>query len=489
MRQLLAMRAILTNDGRLRGPVKTRAPRPSRPAGRNADAPIRASGSLAEGHPARGTRSLPITLFLLSLFLPLTFNAGSLALSPFRLVLLATILPCLYKWASGGAGRLRLADFTLLLYCLWCFISLCAVHGLGQGLQSGGIQFIETMGPYLLARCYIRSADDYYRVTLLLFRVILFLMPFAFIEALTGENILLDVVRTVFKTHPNLHDTRWGLRRVQSVVEHPILFGVICGALLGPVYCVLGYAKTASERYAKAAVIAVTTVLSMSSGPQSGLFAQMVLLAWDRVLSRFKARWKLLWASLGAGYVLVATMSNQSVFEFFITHFSFSPENAYYRVLIWNFGTGSVMNHPLFGTTMIGWDRPDWMPPSIDMFWLYQAIIYGIPAAAAMLATFLAVFVTIAIRKIGDAKLNAYRLGFLASLTSFFLVGWTVHFWNATYVLFIFSLGAGIWLLDAKGQDETQERPTRRPAFGARELPSRAGIESGRPSARSGGRQ
>lgn len=481
------MRAILSDDGGLRAPVKARAPRSNRPAGRNSDAEVRVSTTLAGDHPLGGKRSLPVTLFVVSLFLPLIFNAGSLALSPFRLVLLATILPCLYKWASGGAGRLRFPDFMLLFYCFWCFISLCAVHGVSQGLQSGGIQFVETMGPYLLARCYIRSADDYYRVTLLLFRVILFLMPFAFFEALTGANILLDLTRSVFATHPNLHDTRWGLRRVQSVVEHPILFGVICGAMLGPVYCVLGYAKTASERYAKAAVIAAATILSMSSGPQSGLFAQIVVIAWDRVLVRIKARWKLLWASLGSGYVLVATMSNQSVFEFFITHFSFSPENAYYRVLIWNFGTGSVMNHPFFGTTMSDWDRPDWMPPSIDMFWLYQAIIYGIPAAAAMLVTFLAVFAMVATRKIDDAKLASYRLGFLACLTSFFLVGWTVHFWNATYVLFIFSLGAGIWLLDVKRPEETRERTTRRPARGARVLPARAGIGNVRPSPRSGG--
>ncbi|MGQ3295557.1 MAG: hypothetical protein ACT6U0_25565, partial [Shinella sp.] len=148
------MRAILSNDGEPQAPVKARAPRPSRPAGRSAGARIRTSGAIAEDHPARGTRSLSVTLFLVSLFLPLVFNVGNLALSPFRLVLLATILPCLYKWASGGAGRLRFADFTLLLYCFWCFISLCAVHGLSQGLQSGGIQFIETMGPYLLARCY-----------------------------------------------------------------------------------------------------------------------------------------------------------------------------------------------------------------------------------------------------------------------------------------------------------------------------------------------
>lgn len=461
------MRAILSSDG-LQVPAKAcAAGRQSRPAAGGGGVRIRVSGVVAEDHRVQGKRSFAVTLFVVSLFLPLIFNAGSLALSPFRLVLLATILPCLYKWASGGAGRLRVADFMLLFYCFWCFVSLCAVHGVAQGLQSGGIQFIETMGPYLLARCTIRSAEDYYRVTRLLFRVVLFLVPFALFEALTGENILLDLTRSVFTTPPNLHDTRWGLRRVQSVVEHPILFGVICGAMFGPVFCVLGYAKTVPERYARAAVIATMTFLSMSSGPLSGLFAQVVVIVWDRSLARFKARWKLFWASLIAGYVLVATMSNQSVFEFFITHFSFSPENAYYRVLIWNFGTGSVMNHPLFGTTMIGWDRPEWMPPSIDMFWLYQGIIYGIPAAAAMLATFVAVFATVALRKIGDAKLNAYRLGFLASLTSFFLVGWTVHFWNATYVLFIFSLGAGVWLLDATSQEEASEQAKRRPVLPA----------------------
>nr|WP_298097776.1 O-antigen ligase domain-containing protein [uncultured Shinella sp.] len=485
------MRAILSSDDGLQALGKANAAGGrSRPVSRRAGSRSRASRAPAGDQAAQGTQSLPVTLFILSLFLPFIFSLGSLALSPFRLVLIATVLPCLYKWASGGAGRLRFVDFTLLFYCFWCFVSLCAVHGISQGLQSGGIQFIETMGPYLLARCYIRSAEDYYRVVRLFFRVILFLMPFAFLEALTGENILLNLMRHVFTTHPNLHDTRWGLRRVQSIVEHPILFGVICGAMLGPVFCVLGYAKTASERYAKAAVVATTTFLSMSSGPLSGLFAQIVLIAWDKVLVRIKARWKLLWAGLGAGYVFVATMSNQSVFEFFITHFSFSPENAYYRVLIWNFGTGSVMNHPLFGTTMMGWDRPDWMPPSIDMFWLYQAIIYGIPAAAAMTVTFLAIFTAVAIRKIDDAKLAAYRMGFLASLTGFFLVGWTVHFWNATYVIFMFSLGSGVWLLDAKGREDKEEKATEgRPSRSVGAPPSRTGLKLGGPAARAGGRE
>jgi hypothetical protein len=106
-----------------------------------------------------------------------------------------------------------------------------------------------------------------------------------------------------------------------------------------------------------------------------------------------------------------------------------------------------------------------------------------------MLVTFLAVFAAVATRKIDDAKLASYRLGFLASLTGFFLVGWTVHFWNATYVLFIFSLGAGVWLLDAKGEEKPDEPMKRRPARSIRMRASSAGFESGRPSARSGGRE
>ena len=35
-------------------------------------------------------------------------------------------------------------------------------------------------------------------------------------------------------------------------------------------------------------------------------------------------------------------------------------------------------------------------------------------------------------------------------MTAFFVVAWTVHFWNATYVLFMFLMGSGVWMLDVK---------------------------------------
>ncbi len=402
----------------------------------------------------------PVTFFVISLFLPWIMHVGDLAMGPFRFVLIATVLPCLFKWASGGAGRHRTADYVLLFFCVWSTISLSVRQGLGPALQSGGILFIETAGAYFLSRCYIRTADDLYNLILLFFRIILFLLPFTIIETVSGRNVLLDSMRMVFTTHPNLYDTRWGLRRVQGIMEHPILFGVVVGSVLAPVHLVLGYGQTAIRRYWKTAVVFVSAFLSMSSGPISGLFAQLALIAWDGILSTISIRWKLLWVALVINYVIVALGSNQSVFQFFITHFSFSPENAYYRVLIWEFGSGSVMNHPLFGTPMNGWDRPLWMPPSIDMFWLYNAILYGMPSGFAMITAFLSIFATVSFRKINDPRLLACRLGFLASMTGFFLVGWTVHFWNVTYVLFLFSLGSGVWLLDASSKPEAGRRDT-----------------------------
>src|SRR5690606_11972317 len=121
----------------------------------------------------------------------------------------------------------------------------------------------------------------------------------------------------------------------------------------------------------------------------------------------------------------------------------------FFRLLIWDFGTQSVMNHPWLGVGYGEWDRPAWMPSSIDMFWLYNAIIYGLPAGLLMLGAFLSALISVGRRRGLDPQLYAYRQGFLTVMIGLFLVGWTVHFWNATYVLFMFPLGSGMWLADA----------------------------------------
>lgn len=175
-------------------------------------------------------------------------------------------------------------------------------------------------------------------------------------------------------------------------------------------------------------------------------------------------------------YALMSLVSNQSAFELLLTHFSFEPASAYYRVLIWRFGSGSALNHPLFGVGFGRWDRPAWMPPSIDMFWLYQAVIFGLPAAAFMMGGFITMFISIAFHKERNEQRLRYRTAYLIMMTGYFLVGWTVHFWDATYVLFLFLLGSGGWLLD-----DVEDQPSSRRRIVERSFRARNSMNAARP--------
>ena len=179
----------------------------------------------------RKTLPWPVFLFLVSLLIPWIIIIGPMRLSVYRFVLLIWLFPCLLMLITGKAGRIRVADISLLLYCLWCFLAISMVHGLSYAVQPAGMIFIETMGAYLFARCFIRDADDFHNMVLLLFRLIAFLLPFAIFETVTRHNILLEALSHVYQTFPDADsEPRWGLRRVQTIFEHPILFGVACAS-------------------------------------------------------------------------------------------------------------------------------------------------------------------------------------------------------------------------------------------------------------------
>ena len=317
-------------------------------------------------------------------------------------------------------------------------------------MQPSGILFFETMGPYLLARCYIRSAEDLEKVVALLFKAIVFLLPFAVIEAVTGRDYIKDTLSLVMRTHIYSEaEPRWGLRRVQSVFEHPILFGVVSGSILALTHLVLGYGKPVFQRLLRSGAIVATAFLSLSAGPMTAIAVQVLLLLWNWLFNNLQAKWKIFCGLFAAMYAAIALVSNQSVPEFYMTHFSFDPTSANFRVLIWTFGKELVLLHPWFGVGLGEWTRPDWMPPSIDMFWLIYAVQHGLPAGILIMLTFMSAYLMVSFKKGLDDRLVLYRTGYSIMLTGFFLVGWTVDFWNATYVLFLFLIGSGMWLLDS----------------------------------------
>ena len=407
-------------------------------------------------------------LFLLLIPIPSSLDLGSVDLPLYRLVLLVALVPCLMSWARGDLGRKRLADFALIAFCSWCTISLVVIHGAGFAVQPGGVIFVETLGAYMLGRRFVRDADDLYSVTRMLFVLVVCLLPFAIVETLSGRNVLREAFASILPTYADVTmEPRWGLRRVQLGFNHPILFGVYTGCMLGLVYCVLGYGETRFRRLARAVLVGFTALLCFSSGPLTGLVGQAMLLGWNWILGAFKARWKLLLALIGALYLFVLLFSNRSPAAILISYFAFDEGSAWVRILAWQYGSQSILNHPVFGVGFGPWDHPSWLTSSVDMYWIVDGIRHGLPAVFLLATAYLSSVVPVALKRGLDERTASYRLGYVVTMVGFFLTGWTVYYWNGVYVLFMFLLGSGAWIRDLPANEAGPGG--RRPPRGQRE--------------------
>lgn len=409
------------------------------------------------------SRAWIVTLFLIAVFVPIIIQAGTLRLSPYRLMLLITLVPCLFLWLRGRAGRIRGPDVALLVMCIWSIVSFVLIHGAARTVEGGGILFAETMGAYLLARIMIRSEADFYNLVRTLFWIVLALMPLAAYEAFLGRAIILETVGKVFTSYEvNNPELRWGLRRVQGPFEHPILFGVFCGSIVGLVHYVLGFGQRFYRRVLKLALVTGTAMLSLSSGPLTSVGAQLALIGWDIGLGRFKARWKLLAAMFFSAILVIEIVANRSVAQILISFVAFNPSTAFNRLRIWDYGSASVLNNPVIGIGFNEWERPAWMVGSIDMFWLVPAVRNGLFVGILLQIVFFSVILPVIFKKGLDERVASYRTGYIISLLGLYIAGWTVHYWDAVYVLLFFLLGSGAWFLDMDKKIVVDVRARRR---------------------------
>jgi len=209
------------------------------------------------------------------------------------------------------------------------------------------------------------------------------------------------------------------------------------------------------RRRLPAALVAGTSFLSLSSAAVAGLALQGALMSWNSLLKRYGGRWKILWSLLIAAVLVIEFGSNQTPIKFYISHFTFDSQTAWFRILTWDYASASVLNHPLFGIGFAEWDRPKWMASdSIDNFWLVTAVRYGIPAIVLLIGSCLWLAIAVSVRRLPDKALEDYRVAYLICIITYFVVGTTVHFWASTYVWFMFLLGSGAWLLDARANDK-----------------------------------
>ena len=406
------------------------------------------------------TTRLPfgVAVLIWGMVTPLIFDIGGLRLTPNRLVLIVFVLPCLAVLLNGRAGRIRFPDIGLILLWAWSVIAVAANRGVASQIEQNGIFFLETVGAYLIGRVYVRDADCFAAVTRLLFFTVILMLPFAIVEAVSGKNLILYFFNAIGHSYvDNVMEPRLGFNRAQGALQHPILFGVYCGAVIALSYFVLGYRRSGMAKSWRMLVTLFTAMTCLSSGPQAAMVAQVGIIVWDALLHNVRQRWWILTGLAIFAWILVDLLSNRTPPEVFISYFALNPATAYNRILIWEYGSASVLNHPLVGIGPVGeWERPSWMNSSMDMYWLVVPVRYGIPAGLLSILVFLHIFLSVALRSGLDDRHNAYRLGFLGCMLGFFMVGWTVHFWNETYVLFMFLMGAGMWILDVE-KDPTRD--------------------------------
>ena len=452
----------------------------STPAGRRADrrdnidesafnAPPRTAPSLRSAEPSTATVNLGratrqsegrssesglvwrrrlIALFIISLVIPWVFPIGSARMSVYRLTLCVTILPSVFLWVTGRSGKIRTADFAVIFFTCWRAASFLVVDGT-VAFQAIGICFVETLGPYFLARSCVRTADDFRAMASTLFVVIALMLPFALVEAATGSRVILRVFGTLLPTYQNSGmELRAGLARVQGPFDHFILFGAFCSSGFALTFLVVGFRRSFIERCGKAGVVAFAAALSLSAGPVLGIAIQCLLIAGKRLADAIGARF---FGIVAIAYLVLQGIfwaSNRSLIEFVLGKLTFDPMSYWSRNLIFSHAWLSIANHPLFGTATGRWDRPVWMPPSIDNFWLAFAVMNGIPSALLLALAVLVCVVSISWKSGLDEKQAECRAAYIITVLNWCLVGMTVYYWDAAYALFLLLLGSGLWIRD-----------------------------------------
>ena len=390
-----------------------------------------------------------VTILIVSLIIPIYFSFGSIKLNPNRLILLVTVLPLLFGWAIGKAGKIRITDILVILSSVWVAVTLL-VYGGTSMVQNAGVTAIEILAPYFMARRFIRSQAQYLILVRILFLTVLFLVLIAGIEAVTGVNIILTILDPIFLTFPPFLEYRWGMQRAKTGFEHPILYGCFVAFMFSPVFFSFRLRMGALKAFLVASPVMIATFFSLSAGAYLGLMVQLLLIGWGLITGRVGRKWQVLGSLVLLAFMIVDLISNRSPFEVFISYLTFDAHTSYWRILIFIYGMENVWAHPFFGIGLGDWMRPDWMYTStVDNFWLVIAMRHGFPGFILFLMTYLSALSGLMRARPADDSVKLHRNALCFSLIGLGISIATVHLWGASFVFYMFVLGAGSWMTDA----------------------------------------
>ena len=401
--------------------------------------------------------------YLLVVIIPIGVQLGPLTMTGLRLILIVMVIPLMLRLFTGVYGRIFATDILFVLHIMWATLALLA-NNPGQVIEQTGSVGMEFLGGYVMGRAYIRTRADFIALARALIAIVLVMLPFAVFETYTGRSIWIEVlravpgVRTVAETGADPRSL-FGvtLQRVQLGFSHPIHFGLFCSVTFSMCFVAMNGTFGTTRRWITGALLAFTACLSLSSGALLAIALQFGLILWAALFARVTWRW---WLLVGLGvlaYIVVDLLSNRSPVDVFMTYATFSPHNAYWRALIFEWGMKNVWANPILGLGLNDWFRPAWMhTSSVDNFWLLMAMRYGIPAFVLVTLGYILVVAHVMRRNFqDDMVLSQIRRAWVFTFLGLSFTLCTVHVWTAIYSFTFFLLGAGVWLISAMPQDKT----------------------------------
>lgn len=403
------------------------------------------------------------------MMLPISVDLGSLHLTPSRTLFLVICPFLLINLLSGKYGKLNGVDGFVLTYMAWRTM-IPFIHNPNVALQYAGSNTLIFLGGYLAARASVRSASDFRIAARLLGGFVIFAVPFAIVETITGRLIIprfLEMIPFVSSVKDVMYERRFGLDRVQFVFAHPILYGLFCSLGVAIYFMAMKGQMTAFRRWISSGLMLVAVFLSVSSGPFLATVAQIGLLSWAFLLRNIGPRWKILGALVVLGYIVIEIGSNRPGIYAVITLLSFDPSTANVRLILFDYGMRQIWRTPLLGVGFNQWELPSWMTGSLDNFWLANAIIFGVPAFFLLFMSFLWALISVGRRDFRrGSTLSDLRLGWGAVIVSIMLTLATVYVWNEIASLVMFVLGMGVFLLYAQEDDGAAVAPDAAAAAG-----------------------
>ena len=394
---------------------------------------------------------LPVIILIVAFLCPteLSLYIAGLRFPPHRVAAIILFPMAIAALLSQRGLKLRGFDIAFIVFNIWTVAMYMRHMGEQEGLVYGGSLALEGLGPYLVARVWIRTQDHMRGALNAMAIAIAVAALIALPETLFGQIFTHEILRAITGyVHPIGIETRMGLTRAYGTFDHPIHYGTFCAALLA----LFWYSeRRTANKLKRSALLCSATVLGLSSAPLLCLGLQIGMLIWEKLTRRLKGRASLTWVVIAGLYIGASIISTRGPIAVIATGMTLDPWTGFYRLQTWEFGLDNVWGNPLFGIGLAEWDRPAWMVSStVDAFWLVILLRTGIPALVLIVLAIALLARGVVKRGLTQKDADTRRLarGWNMSLIALCLIATTVHLWNVPYAFFFFFLGMAGWLAD-----------------------------------------